>query len=108
MEERYTEKSVIDMIMSSDKRAFADVKSLPTVSLDSDHRMVLGKLKLQISRKHRKITKERFCVERLREDYVGAEFNEKIKREEERSKEGVEWRRAGRLLREEWGKCLEK
>ena len=27
-------------------------------------------------------------MERLREDYVGAEFNEKIKREEERSKEG--------------------
>src|SRR5215469_8148589 len=88
MDERYTEKSLIDMIMSSDKRSFTDVKSLPTVSLDSDHRMVLGKLKLQISRKHRKSTKERFCVERLKEDYVGAEFNEKIKREEERSEEG--------------------
>src|SRR5678815_746450 len=43
-EKRYTKKSMIGMMLASDKRMFEDVKSLPTISLDSGHRMVLGKL----------------------------------------------------------------
>ena len=36
---------MIHMMLTNDKRIFEDVKSVPTISLDSDHRMVLGKLR---------------------------------------------------------------
>ena len=79
-EQRYTEKSMIDMIMINDKRMFEDVKSIPTVSLDSDHRMVLGKITWKRRIKPRKKIKERYCLERLREEGVMETFDEGITR----------------------------
>lgn len=76
--EEYTEKSMIDLILCNDKRIVNDVKSIPSVSLDSDHRMVIGKLKLKRPEKPRKIVKERFAVERLKDGNVTRSFQNKI------------------------------
>ena len=42
----YTNHSLIDIFLTSDRRIFCDVKAVPSVSLDSDHRLLLANLKL--------------------------------------------------------------
>ena len=43
---QFVQKSIIDYVVASDKRLGQIVKALPEVSLDSDHRLVLGKINL--------------------------------------------------------------
>ena len=67
VEGRYVDKSMIDMFLVNDKRIARDVKSIPSVSLDSDHRLVLGKFKLRKPQILRSICRERLAVEKLKE-----------------------------------------
>lgn len=89
---RYVEKSMINMIMTNDKRMFENVKNIPTVSLDLNHRMVLRKITWKGKTKPRKKIKERYCLEGLREEGVMETFDEEIKRkyEEMEEQENVE------------------
>ncbi|XP_076045844.1 uncharacterized protein LOC143028090 [Oratosquilla oratoria] len=75
----YTEKSMIDFFVTNNKKLFRDVKSLPSVSLDSDHRLVLTKLTIKTLKRQRKVLRERFCLERLKERKVAEEFQSKIR-----------------------------
>ena len=43
----YSDRSMIDLFLTNNKNLFNDVKSIPSVSCDSDHRLVLAKLKLK-------------------------------------------------------------
>ena len=75
----YTEKSMIDLIMVNDKRIVNDVKSIPSVSLDSDHRLLLGKFNLESPERPRRIIRERIAVEKLKEEQVVNTLKEKIR-----------------------------
>ena len=76
----YYKKSQIDFIISSKKSLLADVKAIPSISLDSDHRLVRGKLKIhtppQISNtKQTRIHREK--IEELRRD-IQSRVEEKL------------------------------
>ena len=47
---------------------FCDVKAIPSLSCDSDHRMVLAKLKLVVPRKRASKKTQRFRTERLKDE----------------------------------------
>ena len=50
-EQRYTDMSMIDLFATNNKCLFTDVKAIPSMSLDSGHRMVLAKIKRQKTKK---------------------------------------------------------
>ena len=60
-----TDKSMIDLALSKNKNLFRDVKSAPSVSLDSNHRLLLIKLKLNKPKTVRGQRRTRFCLEKL-------------------------------------------
>lgn len=75
-EGRYTEKSMIDLVLANDKRIFKDVKSIPSVSLDADHRLVMGKMRWMKKPKTPKVNRERYVLENLKD--VKLQFNQKL------------------------------
>lgn len=75
---RYEEKSMIDMFLTNNRKLIIDVKSIPSVSLDSDHRLVVCKLRWKRREKWRTRVRERFCVEKLKMEECRMEFDQKI------------------------------
>lgn len=66
---------MINLILASDRRMKTDVNSsIPSVSLDSDHRLVLGKFKVMKSQ----VTRERIVIEKLKEVSVDDRMREEI------------------------------
>ena len=61
----YDQKTQIDFIMTSKKSIIKDVKAVPSESLDSDHRLVKGKLKIHIPEKPKNITRKRVKTENI-------------------------------------------
>ena len=57
---------MIDLMITNNKTLFKDVKAIPSVSCDSDHRMVMGKLKLQKPTMKAKRPTKRFKLENLK------------------------------------------
>ena len=47
--QEYTDKSMIDLFLTNQKSIINDVKAMPSVSLDADHRLVIAKLKIKDS-----------------------------------------------------------
>ena len=47
---QFDQKSIIDYIITSDKRFITNVKVLPGISFDSDHRLVVGDMKIKKDR----------------------------------------------------------
>ena len=76
--EMYTRKSMIDFIMVTDKKCVMDVKAIPSMSLDGDHRMVVAKLKMkqQVIKLGKKT--KRYRVEKLNDTEVKEEFRQKL------------------------------
>jgi len=42
----YTEKSMIDLVLANQKKMITDVKAVPSVSADADHRLLIIKCTL--------------------------------------------------------------
>ena len=63
---QFVQKSIIDYVVTSDKRRGQIVKALPEVSLDSDHRLVLGKINIT-SIGHRKEKRKFIKTETLKD-----------------------------------------
>lgn len=76
--EDYTDKSMIDLILTNNRKVIRDVKSIPSVSLDSDHRLVVGILNLKTPLPAKMVMRERIAVERLKEDEVKRVFVERV------------------------------
>lgn len=76
---RFDQKSIIDYFIVSDYRIVENVKVIPGVSFDSDHRLVVAKIKTQETRwqitEKRKVIK----VEALKEQEKREEYVEKLK-----------------------------
>ena len=64
-QQRYRDKSVIDYFISSDRNLFNDVKVIPSVSLDSDHRLLIAKIKLKKPVKSKTTKRKRLKIEEL-------------------------------------------
>ena len=76
----YTEKSMIDLAITNNKNLLADVKSIPSVSFDSDHRLLLIKLKVTKPRITKSQTKERFILENIKNDECLRSYQSEISR----------------------------
>lgn len=68
VEQRYTDKSMIDLVLSDDKNLFKDVKVIPSVSCDSDHRLVVVSLRVIKPKLYRSRGRKRYKIENLQEE----------------------------------------
>ncbi|XP_063849979.1 craniofacial development protein 2-like [Scylla paramamosain] len=64
----YTERSMIDLFLTNKKNIFKDVRTIPSVSLDSDHRLVVAKLKIVKPKEKVKKKQKRFKLENLKDE----------------------------------------
>ena len=65
--QEYTDKSMIDLFLTNQKSITNDVKAVPLVSLDADHRLVIAKLKIKIAVKKAGSSQKRFNLVKLKE-----------------------------------------
>ena len=62
----YDQKSQIDFIITNKKSIVKDVKAIPSISFDSDHRMVKGKFMLPQHKKAKTALRKRVCTENIK------------------------------------------
>jgi len=74
----YTDKSMIDLVLVSQKKMIADVKTVPSVSADADHRLVIAKCTVRAPLPVVKPKRERLKVELLKNTDYLEEFQTKI------------------------------
>ena len=77
--QQYTDKSMIDLIITNNKTLFNDVRAIPSESFDSDHRMVVGKIKITCPTQQKGPTRKRICIENLKEEDRVIRLREKIR-----------------------------
>ncbi|XP_071493217.1 uncharacterized protein [Diadema antillarum] len=63
---QYDLKTQIDFILSTRKSVIKDVKTIPAVSLDSDHRLVKGKMKIHLPEKEKSKVRKRVKTENIK------------------------------------------
>ncbi|KAI8511727.1 hypothetical protein Bbelb_108270 [Branchiostoma belcheri] len=81
----YDQKSQIDFILTNKKTIIKDVKAIPSVSLDSDHRLVKGKVKIHLPKLEKKTARKRVKTENL--EHVQSAIQEKLLKEKDNIKE---------------------
>src|SRR5678815_362490 len=86
----YGEKSMIDLILTNNKRLFKDVKSIPSVSGDADHRRVVRKLRMEMPKPFRCRRRKRFMVEKLRDQDCKNTFQREMDTKRQRIGEDVD------------------
>ena len=74
----YVDKSMIDLAVTNNRNLFKDVKSIPSVSCDSDHRLVLVKLKLRKPKRRRHQAVARFLLENLKQEECQEDYKQAI------------------------------
>ena len=77
-EQQYVSKSMIDLFLTSDKRVFQNVRAVPSMSMDSTHRMVMATLAWRTEKLPKKKRKQRFKVEKLRDSETADAIREAI------------------------------
>ena len=61
--QQYVSKSMIDLFLTSDKKIFKNVRAVPSLSMDSTHRMVIATLNWKTEKLPNKKGKQRFNIE---------------------------------------------
>ena len=74
----YTQKSMIDLFLTNNKTIFADVKAVPSLSMDADHRLVIAKIKIRKPNKGKAIGAKRYNIGKLREQTTFEKFQETV------------------------------
>ena len=64
-QQQYVSKSMIDLFLTSDKRIFQNVRAVPSLSMDSTHRMVIATLAWKTENLPKKKEKQRLNIENL-------------------------------------------
>ena len=77
-EQQYVSKSMIDLFLTSDKRIFQNVRAVPSLSMDSTHRMVIATLTWKTEKLPKKKGKQRFNIENLRDSETADTMREVI------------------------------
>ena len=78
MMQKYTSKSMIDLSLNVDRNMFRDVRAVPSLSMDSMHRMVIATLKWSKEKQTRKQSKTRLNVEKLKDANCAQDMRIKI------------------------------
>ena len=97
---QYDQKTQIDFILSTRKSIIKDVKAIPSVSLDSDHSFVKGKMKIHLPEKEKARVRKRVKTEHFKTSTP--EIQQKLLEEKDNIK--------GEDIEEHWGKfkhCLQ-
>ena len=90
--QQFDQKSIIDYIVSSDKRIIENVKVIPGVSLDSDHRLVVGQIKVPKVKVPRKEKWKIIKTYPLKDSQVKEEYQTKITAKiEQIDEEAIGW-----------------
>ncbi|XP_071492318.1 uncharacterized protein [Diadema antillarum] len=63
---QYDLKTQIDFILSTRKSVIKDVKTIPSASLDSDHRLIKGKMKIHLPEKEKSKVRKRVKTENIK------------------------------------------
>lgn len=102
-DQTYTDKSMIDMFLTNNKTLFRDVKAIPSESCDSDHRLVIGKLRIAAPKTRARTMQKRLLVENLKNEECVEQLQQRIT---ENVPEGAtnsaeeEWERYRRVVAE--------
>src|SRR6201990_961957 len=75
----FDQKSIIDYIISTDSKMVKNVKVIPGISMDSDHRLVVTDIRIRMERIQNKEKRSAFKVELLKENGKKREYIEKVK-----------------------------
>ncbi|XP_033121126.1 craniofacial development protein 2-like [Anneissia japonica] len=79
---KYDQKSQIDFILTNIKSIRKDMQAIPSVSLDSDHRLVKGKLKIHLPKKEKQVVRKRLKVENFKSAKSAIEMKLQEERQE--------------------------
>ena len=77
--QEYSHKSMIDLVLSSRKSLIHDVKAIPSLSLDSDHRVVVASVNLRYTLARPPVKRRRVAVEKLKEPEVKERMTENLR-----------------------------
>jgi hypothetical protein len=77
--QEYTDRSMIDFILTNNKRIFTDVKAVPSVSCDSDHRMVVAVIKVKRPEIRAKRKNRRYLLENLKKQNNTEKLREAVR-----------------------------
>ena len=76
--QNYTQKSMIDLFLTNNKTIFCDVKSIPSLSLDADHRLVLAKIRIKKPKENKDKGAKRYHLGKLKEQETTADLLQKV------------------------------
>ena len=76
--QQYVGKSMIDLFLTSDKRMFKNVRAVPSLSIDSTHRVVIATLTWKREKLPKKKGKQRFKIEKLKDPETASIMSEAI------------------------------
>src|ERR1700755_948632 len=77
--DEFDQKSIIDNTISTDSKMVKNVKVIPGISMDSDHRLVVTDIRIRMERIQNKEKRSAFKVELLKENGKKREYIEKVK-----------------------------
>lgn len=94
--DEYTDKSMIDLFATNNKTLFKDVKAIPSLSCDSDHRLVVANLQLTTPKTRASKQQTRYRLENLKDqeckDRVRYGIREKVPAREELNNMEESWK----------------
>ena len=76
--QEYSQKSMIDLVLTSRKSLIHDVMAIPSLSLDSDHSVVVALVNLRYTLARPSVKRRRVAVEKLKEPEVKERINENL------------------------------
>lgn len=85
--QRYTETSMIDLFVTNNRNLFKDTKSIPSVSADSDHRMVLSKINLMKPKLRARKRRKRLQIENLKKEDCVRQLKSRVAEEMPRNED---------------------
>ena len=92
--QEYTQKSMIDLFLTNNRNVFMDVKAVPSVSMDADHRLVMAKVRLRKPKSRRKVGMRRYKLTKLKDpeqvERLKNAIEEKCQAEDESMEEGAD------------------
>ena len=97
---QFDQKSIIDYILTSDKRCFNNVKVLPGDSLDSDHRLLIGDIEVKERQKEktkekRKVIRTESLMDTEKRDKYREKINEGL---DNLSENGKDWKAISTII----------
>ena len=85
--EEYTQRSMIDLFLTNNKGLFLDVKAVPSVSLDADHRLVIARVRIKKPKAKRRTGMKRYKLTKLKEPEKKQRLKEMIQSKSEEATE---------------------